>query len=90
MRTVKIVSDSSSDVMSLKDIPFASVPMKVITDEREFIDDENIDLPDMIAYLEEYKGESKSSCPNVSEWLSAFGDADDIFCVTITSGLSGS
>ena len=33
---------------------------------------------------------SKTSCPNPGDWLEAFGDADDIFCVTITSGLSGS
>jgi DegV family protein with EDD domain len=37
-----------------------------------------------------YKGKSKSSCPNTSDWLEAFEGADDIFCITITSGLSGS
>ena len=40
--------------------------------------------------MDKYKGKSKSSCPNSADWLEAFGDADDIFCVTITSGLSGS
>lgn len=29
-------------------------------------------------------------CPNVDEWEKAFDDADGVFCVTITSNLSGS
>ena len=44
----------------------------------------------MIEYFQSYKGRSKTSCPNTVDWLDAFGEADDIFCVTITSGLSGS
>ena len=44
----------------------------------------------MVEYLDHYRGKSKSSCPNTGDWLEAFGDADEIFCVTITSGLSGS
>lgn len=65
-------------------------PMKVITDGREFVDDTAPDVDEMVAYLDKYKGKSRSSCPNVTDWPDAFGDADDIFCVTITSGLSGS
>lgn len=90
MRKIKIVADSSCDLFGLKNIEFASAPMKIITDEREFTDNATIDVEDMVGYLYQYKGESKSSCPNTADWLDAFGDADDIFCVTITSGLSGS
>ncbi len=44
----------------------------------------------MVAFMDAYKDRSKSSCPNTNDWLEAFGGADDVFCVTITSGLSGS
>jgi DegV family protein with EDD domain len=44
----------------------------------------------MVAFLESYKGRSQTSCPNAEDWLNAFGSADDVICVTITSGLSGS
>ena len=64
--------------------------MKVITAEREFVDGEGLDVGGMVTYLDQYKGKSKSSCPNIADWIAAFGDADDVFCVTITSGLSGS
>ena len=90
MRKIKIVADSSSDVLSLKYASFASAPLKIITNEREYADDEHLDVDEMVESLEKYKGKSGTSCPNTSEWLAAFGDADDVFCVTITSGLSGS
>ena len=64
--------------------------MKVSTAEREFVDDARLDLDEMLDYFHAYKGKSQTSCPNPDDWMNAFGDADDIFCVTITSGLSGS
>ena len=90
MRRIKIVADSSADVMSLEGVDFASAPLKIITADREFTDDKDLDVMEMTEFLYRYKGQSKSSCPNVSDWLDAFGDADDVICVTITGGLSGS
>ena len=90
MRQIKIVADSSSDVMEMEGVAYACAPLKINTAEREFTDDRRLNVDEMVEYLYNYKGQSKSSCPNVSDWLDAFGDADDILCVTITSGLSGS
>ena len=90
MRKLKIVSDSSSDLLKLDNADFDFSPMKILTDEREFVDDRNLDVNEMATYLENYKGKSRTSCTNPSDWLEAFGDADDIICVTITSALSGS
>lgn len=90
MRKMKIVADTSCDLFELKHTEFACAPMKIITAEKDFVDDESLDVEDMVDFMDQYKGKSKSSCPNTGDWLEAFGDADDIFCVTITSGLSGS
>ena len=90
MRTVKIVADSSANLMELKTVAFDAAPMKVITAQREFVDDRNLDLDEMIGFFKSYKGRSQSSCPNPEDWLTTFGDAEDVFCVAITSGLSGS
>ncbi|MBE5928090.1 MAG: DegV family protein [Lachnospiraceae bacterium] len=87
---MKIITDSSSDVLTLDDIDFANAPLKIISDDRQFVDDEQLDVAEMVEYLEHYKGKTKSSCPNTNDWLEAFDDAKEIFCVTITSGLSGS
>ncbi|MBR5774487.1 MAG: DegV family protein [Clostridia bacterium] len=90
MRKIKIVSDSSCDIFSLEYAELATTPLKVITAGREFVDDASLDVDGMVDFLYNFKGKSKSSCPNTNDWLDAFGDADEIFCVTITSGLSGS
>lgn len=87
---MKIVADSSTNVMQLDKVSFAVAPLKIITAQREFVDDQNLDLADMLSHFESYKGRSQTSCPNPEDWLKAFGEAEDVFCVTITSGLSGS
>ena len=90
MRNVKIVTDSSADLLELAKVSFASAPLKIITDQNEFVDDAALDVAGMVAWFDSYKGRSKTSCPNPSDWLGAFGGADEVYCVTITSGLSGS
>lgn len=90
MRNLKIVADSSANVLELEGFPFAVAPLKVITNDKEFVDDSALDVEDMVTWFDSYKGRSKTSCPNPSDWLDAFGDAEEVFCVTITSGLSGS
>lgn len=90
MRKLKIVADSSADIFTLTACDFAYAPMKVLSEEKEFVDNEQLDVGEQVRYFDKYKGKSKSSCPNAGDWLEAFGDADDIFCITITSALSGS
>lgn len=90
MRNIKIVADSSANLLSLDDCAFSTAPLKVITEDREFVDDAALDVSAMVLYFDSYKGKSKTSCPNPSEWLDAFGDAEEVYCVAITSGLSGS
>ncbi len=90
MRTVKIVADSAANVIALERVDFAVVPLKIVTETAEFVDAPSLDVADMTAYFDRYKGTSKTSCPNPADFLEAFGDAEDVFCVTITSGLSGS
>lgn len=90
MKKVKIVADSSANVLTLNNTAFAAAPLKVITDTREFVDDAALDVDAMVSWFDSYKGKSKTSCPNPTDWLEAFADADEVYCVTITSGLSGS
>lgn len=86
----KIVSDSSSNVFSVRDTDFASVPLKIIAGSKEYADTPQLDLPGMISALKAFKGRSGSSCPNTGEWLDAFGEAEAVFGVTISKNLSGS
>jgi len=86
----KIVSDSSSNIFHLADVDFASVPLKICTSDREYVDTPALDVDEMIEDLRRHRGKSGSACPNPGEWIEAFGDAELIYCVTISSNLSGS
>ena len=90
MRNVKIVADSSADLLEFAGVPFGAAPLKVVAGSREFVDDANLNVEEMVAWFDSYKEKSKTSCPNPTDWLEAFGDADEVYCVAITSGLSGS
>lgn len=88
---MKIVSDSGSNIQTLSgEIPFENVALKIITDEKEFHDNLDLDVADMVDFLKQYRGKSGSACPSVQDFYDAFGNAQYVFVFTITSSLSGS
>lgn len=86
----KIVMDSAGDLRQMQDANFESVPLKILAGDREFVDDAAVNVEEMVEYMSTYVGKSSTACPSAGEYLDAFGDAEDVYCVTITSGLSGS
>lgn len=85
----KIVADSSADVLTLSEVAFSSVPLHIIVGEQDFSDDGTVDCEKMQQAIEVYGKKTSTACPAPEEWVKAFGDADVIFCVTLTSKLSG-
>jgi len=85
----KIVADSSSDLLVFSGADFANVPLTIMAGDRTFVDDASLDPRAMLDYLATYKGRSTTACPNPDAWREAFGEADEVVCVTITSNLSG-
>ena len=86
----KIVMDSAGDLLEMEQAEFSNVPLKILAGDREFVDDATTDVAEMVEYMRTYVGKSSTACPRAGEYLEAFGDAEDVYCVTITSGLSGS
>ena len=87
----KIVSDSAVNLREAKgNVEFVSVPLTIRAGEKEFVDDNSLDVQEMVDYMSNFKGKSGTSCPSVDSWMQAFEGADRIICFTITSGLSGS
>lgn len=87
---IKIVTDSASNMYGLEGVDFEVAPLKIITNEKEYVDDALLDVEAMVKDLKEYKGRSGTACPGVGDWLDAFEGYDIIYCVTIISTLSGS
>lgn len=85
----KIVTDSSSNVLTLSGVPFASVPLTVRAGDRVFVDDVTSNPGALTDYMATWRGKSSTACPSAHDWMAAFGEAENVFCVTLTSGLSG-
>ena len=86
----KIVSDSSSNVLTFEGVPYESVPLKIVAGEREYVDNAALDVDLMVNELKKTKGRIGSSCPNVYEWKTAMSGASFVFAFAITGSLSGS
>ena len=86
----RIVVDSSASLYQLDGVDFAAVPLKIVTDEREYLDDGTLNAVEMATTLRTYKGKTSTSCPNIGDWLEAYEGADEIYAITITGTLSGS
>jgi DegV family protein with EDD domain len=86
----KIVADSAADMTEMAgDVPFSFVPLHIIVDGQDYTDNEKLDTEVLQEALVMGKT-SSSACPSPEDWLTAFEDAEYVYCVTITSGLSGS
>ncbi len=86
----RIVSDSSINMLSMQNVDFRTVPMKILCGLKEYVDDETLQVEPMCSYLESSKDRSGTSCPNIAEWKDAFEGADEVLAITISSQLSGS
>lgn len=86
----RIVSDSTSNLLKLEgSIDYKTVPLKILVDGKEYIDQEGLDVEGMVSAIEA-ASKTSTSCPNGEEYRAAYEGADNVFAVTITSGLSGS
>ncbi|MCD7889337.1 MAG: DegV family protein [Oscillospiraceae bacterium] len=89
-----IVTDSSCDLFPEEyengEVGLSSVPFVISVGDRDFKDDENLDVAEMVDAMEEYSGVSRSSCPSPDEWLKEFDKAEMNIALPISSNLSGS
>ena len=79
----KIVVYSSANVYELPDVGFAYVPLKILTDEQEYVDTAEVDAPALAEMMRSYKGRTSTSCPNISDWMAAYEGADEVYVVTM-------
>lgn len=86
---VKFVTDSSCDINSYEGTNIEVAPLRIYTDEKDFVDVMDMDVHEMLDYLRDYKGRSYTACPSVEQWLDAYKGGEEIYVITMTSKLSG-
>lgn len=88
-----IVADSSCDLETMDtgspDVVYETVPFHMILDGKDYTDDLELDVADMVGQMEVAK-ESHSACPSPDAWVDKFLAADHSIAITISSNLSGS
>ena len=85
-----IVSDSSSNLFNIEGENYKTVPLHIMIGGTDWADTADVDMDAFDEAIYSFDGKTSSSCPSPDEWLESFGDAETVFCFTITHGLSGS
>lgn len=88
-----IIMDSSCDICmndnAENNIYMEKVPLKLRVGEKEYVDDADLDIVSFIREMTECTEATGTAAPSPEEWYNAYKNADEVFAVTITSGLSG-
>ncbi|MBQ5326359.1 MAG: DegV family protein [Oscillospiraceae bacterium] len=90
--TWNIVLDSSCDLMpqqAFKNANLKIAPLTIRVGEKEFVDDETIDVPQLLDAMNKEKSASSTACPPPNAFYEHFITADNVICICITSNLSG-
>jgi len=89
----KIVVDSSSNLRNdyIKDdkVGFEVVPLIVRVDDKEYVDNEDFSVDEMLTKLKDSTS-SSSSCPSPGKYAEAYKGAENVFVITVSAKLSGS
>lgn len=85
----KIVADSSCDMWELNGVDFAVAPITISTDNKHYVDNQELDVHLMSEDLAKYKGVSHTACPSVGAWLDCYEGYDEVFVITLTGTMSG-
>lgn len=88
----KIVCDSCTDLTreDREKEYFISVPLTLLVDDDEIIDDDKFDQKDFLNKVRECKRGAKSACSAPEVYMEAYKDADEIYVITLSANLSGS
>lgn len=88
-----IVSDSSCDLLMSSfesdTVRFETVPLRIQVGDQEFIDNDDLVIPDMLDAMAAEKSAASTACPSPAAFARAFEAGDYTVCFTISSNLSG-
>lgn len=63
--------------------------MTISTDNKHYVDNQELDVRLMSEDLAKYKGVSHTACPSVGSWLDCYKGFDEVFVITLTGTMSG-
>ena len=92
--TWHLVSDTACDLYTLSGgegkMDFVTIPFSIRIGGKEYIDNENMDIPEMLEMNETHAEVAQTSCPSPEDWREKFSAPGPVIAFTISSALSGS
>ena len=89
-----LISDSCCDLYTLEGgegkMDFATIPFSIRIGGREYIDDENMNIGEMLEANETHAEMAQTACPSPEAWREKFAAPGPVIAFTISSALSGS
>lgn len=89
-----IVTDSACDLLhkdiACEEVGFSCVPFSIRIADKEYKDDENLNVLEMLTHMENCPTASGSSCPSPYDWEQEFLKSEQTVVITISGNLSGS
>lgn len=91
MSVIRIVADSSCDLNDeLKEyLQLTHVPLTISLGDKDYRDDENLDVAQMLEDMSKSDEVPRSTCPSPHDFIEAFKEKGSVFVVTMTAALSG-
>ena len=88
-----IVNDSSCDLL-MRDfagekVAFSTVPLRIQVGPQEFVDNDDLNVPELLAAMAQEKSAASTACPSPEAFAQAFAAGDCTVCFTISGNLSG-
>ena len=92
--TWHLVSDSACDLYTLDGgegkMDFATIPFSIRIGGKEYIDDENMPIDEMLEANETHAEMAQTACPSPEAWREKFSAPGPVIAFTISGALSGS
>ena len=89
-----IVGDTSCDLFTLDGgegvFDFATIPFTIRIGGKEYIDNENMSVEEMLTANENHAELAQTACPSPEDWYEKFKVPGPVLAFTISSALSGS
>lgn len=89
-----IIGDSSCDLFELEkkseNITYKSVPFFINVEDKEYTDNDSLNIGEMMAHMEKSKKAGFTACPSPEAWTDKMTAGENNICVTISKNLSGS
>ena len=88
-----LVADSACDLYELEGtegkMDFATIPFTIRIGGKEFVDDENMPVSDMLEANETHSEMAQTACPSPEIWREKFSAPGPVIAFTISGALSG-